>query len=291
LTLSHLRGYKCLRIAGRSSDPLSLISSGEAGASPAPATNFYRVMIKPQYPNPERVEDIKLIHEAMETCGGDMTEAAKLLGLPRLKLHKMIHKCDDLRLRWKTSKTATALPDREEIETHRELVVQEQTVAVALQQEEMAFRKGLEGMGVNGTALETALAFQRFGGRHYTNSLKMIAGGLSDQFLALQVEFKKVTAELDAGGRELPIRNLETGIITDTWVTLTPIREKVLRDDRTRISEQMQRFSDRAHKAMYTQALIKHRVEGRFKAAKPRGYLQINVNGKATTESTDGHGE
>lgn len=228
-------------------------------------------------PQPERVAEIAKIHEAMEASAGDLTAAAKLLGKDRTFLQKQIHKCPELKLRWATSVTPTTLPPEEETESTRgELMRQSDAeVAALMKREESSFRRGLTQMGVIGPSQELAVAFQQFGGWQYRNLLKMIAGGLGQQFLALQQEIVKLTAELDAGGREMMVITPGTFEAVKRFVPLTTHREKILRDDRARLIEQMQRMSDRAHKASLTQAVIQHKLEGRQRAAKPKGYLSL----------------
>lgn len=236
-------------------------------------------MAKLQFPNPERVEDLRQIHEAMETCGGNLTEAAKLLGLKRHVLQKALYNCPDLALRWTKSKKLTDAPAIEAVDLNRtDLMIHSDAADIErrMQQEQGAMRAGLEQMGVAGPGLDLAVAMQQFHGRHYTTSLKLIGGGLTKQFLDLMEEAKKITLELEAGGREFPTINLETGEKSGTrFVPLTPMREKVLRDDRASIIEAMQRMSDRANKAILTQAIIKQKLQGKQSNQRPKGFLQI----------------
>ncbi len=206
------------------------------------------------------------IHAAMEKTGGNGQEAAALLGMTKTQLWNHIHRDPTLKANW-TKKGMVATETESEL-IHRPALplnvtpeewITAQEVSDALAKEDLAFRTGLDAIGVTGERLKLVVALQQFHGRHYTRALDLIGGGITKLFTDLMVEVDKINKALESGALE-------------------PEREMLLRKDRADLIEAMGKTYDRASKAVFTQAVIKHKLQNKKESRKPKGYLNIEAH-------------
>jgi transposase-like protein len=184
------------------------------------------------------------IHAALEKTGGDYGAAAEIIGIERGQLSAIIHNNKDLKLRWTTPREFTT-PPSDAVTISRPVIPtaapapalpSDEEIARAIEREDALVRKGMEAIGVTGPKLDTALALQKFHQKHFQRAIELLGGGITKQFIDLMSEVESINKEL-AG-------------------VLTPQRELLLREDRSRLLDLMNKFYDRANQAVLTQAKV-----------------------------------
>lgn len=225
----------------------------------------------------------KAINLAMEKTGGNASQAAILLDIPREKLYNLIHSHKRLKAVWAKSRTEEPV-DAEAVAIHRPVIDlpkdpepahdDQKAIAAALEKEDALVRSGLTSIGVDGDKLELVQALAKWNGRHFRTSLELIGGGITKEFIEIMADLQSIREELN-GGDPMDIA-----------------RESMLRMDRAALIELMGKIYDRANRASLTRAMIKLKEKENAKSGGPErkpGFspmikgenVQVNIGGPA----------
>jgi hypothetical protein len=236
---------------------------------------------------------IKQVNAAMEKADGQASVAARAMGIIPARFYNMLHKHKELKLRWCKSETPQEAPDEtvalnrptlipppaEALEAGREKIdaltlVDDRSVAEAMDREDAAVRGGLAKMGVYGQTLELAMALQAFHKKHFTKAIEILGGGVTKQALDLMVEIQNITNTLNGDPN------------------MAPAKEMMLREDRVRLLDLLGKFYDKASQAVLIQAKVKTMQGERDKPKKPKGFLAIQAQpGSTVNVSTPNESE
>jgi len=184
-------------------------------------------------------EQIKRIHVALEQAG-NVTSAASLLGIGADSLRKVIRDHPELR----SYLPGTTAPTEQEVIGRKPLAavaVRELDLVKAVKDADEQVRSGFEAIGVTGDALREAMAFRDFGQLHFNDMRHYIGGGMAKLFADLMVEVKDVRAEI-AGAHDVE-------------------REKLLREDRSRLVKHCIDVYDRVREASVSAAVIESKKQ------------------------------
>lgn len=179
-------------------------------------------------------EQIKRIHVALEQAG-NVTGAASLLGIGADSLRKVIRDHPELR----SYLPGTTAPTEQEVIGRKPLAavaVRESDLVKAVKDADEQVRSGFEAIGVTGDALKEAMAFRDFGQLHFNDMRHYIGGGMAKLFADLMVEVKDVRKEIEG------VHDVE--------------REKLLREDRSRLVKHCIDVYDRVREASVSAAVI-----------------------------------
>jgi hypothetical protein len=199
------------------------------------------------------------IHAAMEQVGGKTAEAAKILGLTTEELSRRIHHHMDLKMRWATAYREVKAPG-DAVAIHRPTMPTlstEEEESKAFEKENRLVSKGLDGIGLTPAARDLALALGALQKRHYQSCLDMLGGGITKQFIEVMAEVQRITDRL----------NDETDVAAED-----PQIQLMLREDRGRLLDCMQKFYDKANAHMLAKAkeqALKESAKGGGKGNKP----------------------
>jgi len=206
-------------------------------------------------------EELKRIHVALDQAG-TIKGAASLLGIPHESLKTVIKAYPELN---SYLPGATAPTDGEVIGRKPLPVVSnhDKNLVRAMKDADEQVRSGFEAIGVTGDALKEALAFRDFGRLHFNDMRHYIGGGMAKLFADLMVEVKSVKTEIAKEG------DIE--------------REKMLREDRSRLVKHCIDVYDRVREASVSAAVIEaKKQEAKEKNGKGRAAfapLAIQVKG------------
>jgi hypothetical protein len=169
-------------------------------------------------------EELKRIHVALDQAG-TIKGAASLLGINHESLKTVIKAHPELN---SYLSGATAPTESE--------VIGRKSLATMSSHDKNLVRSGFEAIGVTGEALKEALAFRDFGKLHFHDMRHYIGGGMAKLFADLMVEVKGVRKDIESEG------DLE--------------REKMLREDRSRLVKHCIDVYDRVREASVSAAVI-----------------------------------
>lgn len=200
----------------------------------------------------DKTEEIKVLHAALEATKGHIPSAAALIGISAVDVHNRINSNKFLRDFWKNGAKKDGIINipSEADQVSRPLPPPyvapppptEQEIAAAFAKEDALVKNGLENAGLSEKLTTLAIALQNFQGRHFRRTIEMIGGGITVQYLRVMAEIEKIDGELDG--------------------ELTPAREMLLREDRSRLLAVMSQFYDRAQKAVLVSAKVKQMENG-----------------------------
>jgi hypothetical protein len=179
-------------------------------------------------------EQIKRIHVALEQAG-NISGAASLLNVSAESLKKVIRDHPELR----SYLPGTTAPTEQEVIGRKPLAlvsVAESDIVKAVKDADEQVRSGFEAIGVSGDALKEAMAFRDFGRMHFNDMRHYIGGGMAKLFADLMVEVKEVRNEI------ADVHDIE--------------REKLLREDRSRLVKHCIDVYDRVREASVSAAVI-----------------------------------
>ncbi len=179
-------------------------------------------------------EQIKRIHVALEQAG-NISGAASLLNVSADSLKKVIRDHPELR----SYLPGTTAPTEQEVIGRKPLAlvsVAESDIVKAVKDADEQVRSGFEAIGVSGDALKEAMAFRDFGRMHFNDMRHYIGGGMAKLFADLMVEVKDVRKEIEG------VHDVE--------------REKLLREDRSRLVKHCIDVYDRVREASVSAAVI-----------------------------------
>lgn len=215
-------------------------------------------------------EQFKRVHVALESSG-TIRGAARLLDMRPDALRNLVEKHPELKSYLKD----TQPPDESETLAREALPVpavsdQEVNLALASHKADMQVRRGLDAIGVQGAALEEAMAFRNFGRLHFEDMRHYIGGGVAKLFADLMADIREV--------RE----NIQNDAAID------PEEKRMLREDRRELIGLALKTYDRVREASLTAAVIeakKREAEDRKKSPKGQpGFapLAMQVKGDVT---------
>lgn len=203
----------------------------------------------------------------MEQCNGNAVHAAKSLGWTSTKAWNLLHKNPFLRARWTRSKENLKDPEQLAVSLYRPVDPVPASEMEAAEKADEQVKAGFAALGLQGTALDTALAIQKAAGRQIKSWMELMAGGVVKQFLEIENDIEAISAEL-CGDK------------------LTEDREKILRSDRQALIDLRLRLYDRAVKAQVNLALVKLKMRGGEKPAKGTqpGFTPLESHARPDTE-------
>jgi hypothetical protein len=219
-------------------------------------------------------EKLKRIHIALDQTRS-IKGASSLLGYSKDTIRKAVKEHPELR---------SYLPDfqppteTETIARPALIAPDEEELALAVKKSDEAVRRGFEAIGVTGDALTEALAFRDFGQFHFNDTRHYIGGGMAKLFADLMAEIRDCRREIaDCGGIEEALE-----------------REKMLREDRSRLVKHAIDVHDRVREAALTAAVIEAKKveakDGKKRRQPAFAPLAMQVNGNVTIAEKDGAG-
>ena len=179
-------------------------------------------------------EELKRIHVALDQAG-TIKGAASLLGINHESLKTVIKAHPELNsyLSGATAPTESEVIGRKSLAT---MSSHDKNLVRSVRDADEQVRSGFEAIGVTGEALKEALAFRDFGKLHFHDMRHYIGGGMAKLFADLMVEVKGVRKDIESEG------DLE--------------REKMLREDRSRLVKHCIDVYDRVREASVSAAVI-----------------------------------
>lgn len=214
-------------------------------------------------------QELKRIHVALDQCDGNITGAARLLGMSFDRMKRIISENDELK---SYLPGATAPSETEAMASRAVVAPTEDELAVATKNSDAQVRKGFDAIGVTGDALTEAMAFRDFGRFHFKDTLHFVGGGVAKLFADLMAEIKVVRKEIETVGPD-------------------PEMQKILREDRSRLVGHTIQVYDRVREGSLTAAAIEAKKrEADKNKDKPKGKpafaaLAMNVNGNVTVSA------
>ncbi len=217
----------------------------------------------------------------MESAGGKLPEAAKLLGVTSPALKKIVMADDGLKQRWALAGVKGTGAPGEPSTIHRppapaitvagkEIEYSDaKAIAKAMEDEDAAVRSGLINMGVRGSGLEMVLAMQQVQRKHFARCIEIVGGGITKQAIDIMGEVDLISQRL-----------AEPGV---------PLEEQMmLREDRRGLLDILGRYKDKVDKSALIQAMVK-KVEAEAKGAsksqaKPKSFLAIQAQSGSNVE-------
>jgi transposase-like protein len=183
-------------------------------------------------------EEMRRIHIALET-GKSIASAARLLDMNKESLRVIIDKNPELR---SYLPNATE-PSHVELLARKPLPVAEdqEKIVAAVKAADAQVRAGFEAIGVTGDAVAEAMAFKDFGKLHFNDMRHYLSGGMAKLFADLMVEVKDIRKEIEG------VADVE--------------REKILREDRSRVVKHLIDVHDRVREAALTAAVIESKKQ------------------------------
>lgn len=190
------------------------------------------------------------IHTALEQAGS-LAGAARHLRMSPQSLKEIIRQCPELSAYLPGVSPPTeaevlgrsVLPQRSESEE----------LSHALAKADEQVRQGFDAIGVQGDALEEALAFRRFGRLHFNDLRHYLTGGVAKLFADIMADVKSTRKDLEeTRGKDLQ-------------------REAMLREDRSRLVSHALNTYDRVREAAVSAAVIEaKKSEARMAQSNPR---------------------
>jgi hypothetical protein len=227
----------------------------------------------PNIPVPEvgsRVsgEEIVRINRALEITKGNMTAAAKLLGVPITRVKDAVKNIPALEI-WKRDEiavTTTPVESSIEVEVNRVLPPEialspSEKRAQALVVTERNLNKSLSRLGFKSTEIEAISSVDEFAGQHFEQTLSIMHGGMLKSAMRLMLLVER---------------------IEQTYLQDESLDEKDKRwwwDIYFRILENLRLMNDQTNKAALTKAMIeiKKKESRENKLGKP-GFTPIQIN-------------
>ena len=211
------------------------------------------------------------IHKALDETEGDIKLAAKLLDMPLAKLKRLVKETPDLRSKWGDD---SAGPPSDSQTVNRTPTVKQdpdEKFAIELKKQDRLLKSGLAAVGIHGAAADEAVAYSVFARQSFDSVRNMVDGGAAKLFADLMSDVREVREEISQGTDDIE-------------------REKVLREDRSRLVKHLLELNDRVQKASFTQAQIlakKEEMKSGRKSGKP-GFtpvqaIQIKTDAKTVT--------
>jgi hypothetical protein len=184
---------------------------------------------------PDEMRRIHIALETTKTIGG----AARLLDMNKDTLRSIIEKSPELKSYLPNAQEPAPI----EVIARKPLPVVEdqEKIVAAVKAADDQVRAGFEAIGVTGDALAEAMAFKDFGKLHFQDMRHYIGGGMAKLFADLMVEVKEIRRDIDG------VADVE--------------REKILREDRSRIVKHLIDVHDRVREAALTAAVIESKKQ------------------------------
>lgn len=197
------------------------------------------------------VDFIRKVHTILEACNGNLKDAATILNLRDEQMKGIIEDHPELK-----SYLPGARPiNKAEAISRPPLVTpvtqEELEIADAMRKAELEMENSLAAIGCKPNAVKQAMAFQKFGVLHFKGMRHMIGGGIAKLYTDLFVEREVLIEEIKAvGGGDNE-------------------RERILREDLSRLNDHIIKVYDRALEAWRIQAKIDAaKAEAKEKASK-----------------------
>jgi len=205
-------------------------------------------------------EKLRRIHIALHQAGS-VAGAAGLLGMDKKDLKKVVNQDPAL----KSYLPGATIPNQVETIARQPLPVvnQERDLVAAVKKADEQVREGFTAIGVTGDALTQAIAFADFGRMHCATIRHYASGGVAKLFADLMADIKEVRDE---------IKECDN-----------PDREKILREDRSRLVGAVINVYDRVRESSLTTATIEAKKaearEGKNKGKKSAAFPPLAVTG------------
>jgi hypothetical protein len=174
-------------------------------------------------------------NQALLDHNGDFSAAAASLSTTTEYFRKLVSAEPALRMRWLEAPKAppvSAILNRPD----------DVAVAEAIQREENALKKGVDGLGLSNRGKDLAVSCQRFYRNNFREVIKITGGGITKAFLEALVEIEKINEKLERIG-DLP---------EEKQVAM----EGILREDRSRLLEFIYKASAKVDQGVLIQAKI-----------------------------------
>jgi hypothetical protein len=205
-------------------------------------------------------EQIKRIHVALEQAG-NITGAASLLGMGVDALRNVVKQHPELR----SYLPNTTAPTERDVIGRKPLSVVSVAESDLVKAVKDADEQVRSGFGVSGDALKEAMAFREFGRLHFNDMRHYIGGGMAKLFADLMVEVKDVRREIEG------VHDVE--------------REKLLREDRSRLVKHCIDVYDRVREASVSAAVIESKKQEAPLAMQVKGDVHVHEAGKVPEPS------